>query len=571
MLGSYPKLKEVVRCLETWIAKAYPDFFGEAPTHPCHKLKPKKVIHDNLWGTRPFSWRELAIIDCPFFQRLRGIHQTGLAFHVYPSAHHTRFEHSLGVCTLASNTFDAFRTNNDGELVDIAKALEPNTEAAETIRRWREELRLAALLHDTGHSLFSHTSEQVYSQIDLLQEAATELSKFVGRKKGEGEVLSFCFSRTEGFAKLLQRSQNNVVKQGERPCAIDLDNVSLLIVGRSKHPFLQFMGDIISSDLDADKLDYLLRDASFAGLPLRYDLDRYLYTVRIAKDKLLDGEGYLQGLYASLGVNVERKSATSSIPAPYYEAYRLRLPRQAMSTVEQIVICKFMLFSYIYHHKKVRASEGLLALLLNQALDDWRAAGENDEILLEHFLGITDSALDGPVFLEHRNSSVVAYCNRIRYRLIPREVCSFVAKGSSHAEGALVANFISQLMDQDRRAEVIQKFEQAMGAELLKLEPTLGKSPREILLTAGVWLDVPKPPKFENIHLLIGDPDDAVSLAEVFPIEYWIQAYEAHRYRIRVFAFSEYFPQAKVAVRTAVEAVVGIHSKTYLDALLAED
>jgi HD superfamily phosphohydrolase len=47
-------------------------------------------------------------------------------------------------------------------------------------------------------------------------------------------------------------------------------------VGRSKHPLLQFLGDIISGGFDADKLDYLLRDASAAGLPLRYDLERYL-------------------------------------------------------------------------------------------------------------------------------------------------------------------------------------------------------------------------------------------------------------------------------------------------------
>ena len=136
-------------------------------------------------------------------------------------------------------------------------------------------------------------------------------------------------------------------------------------------------------------------------------------------------------------------------------------------------------------------------------------------------------------------------------------------------KGALVANFISQLMDNERRSDTIAKFEEAMGTELLKLKAELGSTSKQALLRAGVWLDVPKPPKFENIHLLIGDPADAVALADVFPIEYWIQAYEAHRYKVRVFAFPEYFPQAQIAVRIAVEKIIGIHSKTYLDSLLS--
>ena len=418
--------------------------------------------------------------------------------------------------------------------------------------------------------MFSHTSEQVYSQIDLLKDAASELSTFVGRRKGEGEVLSFCFSRTKALANLLKRAEDRIVAQGQRPSSsLDLENVSLLIVGRSKHPWLQFMGDIISSDLDADKLDYLLRDASFAGLPLRYDLERYLYTVRVAKDVLPDGEAYLQKLYSAVKVTAERKKPIGNT-IEYYDTYRLRLPRQAMSTVEQIVICKFMLFSYIYHHKKVRASEGVLATLLQQAMNQWKANGAGDKDLLDMFLSMTDSALDGPIFNES-DGILPEYCRRIRERLLPREVCSFVAKGSSHAEGALVADFISQLMDKVRRSDTIRKFEDAMGVELLNLDKKLGTSSDDALLNAGVWLDVPKPPKFENIHLLIGDPSDAVALADVFPIEYWIQAYEAHRYKIRVFAFPQFFSQAQIAVRSAVEKVIGIHSKAYLDSLLAND
>ena len=172
---------------------------------------------------------------------------------------------------------------------------------------------------------------------------------------------------------------------------VDLINVALIIVGRSKHPFLQFLGDIISSGFDADKLDYLLRDASTAGLPLRYDLDRYLYDIRVEQEALPDDRGGLKQLYDRLKIgSPDRKKSNAQNRFDYYETYRLRLSRRAMNVIEQIVICKMMLFSYIYHHPKVRASEGLLERLLSRSIRHWRQKGETDEQILTRFLDMTD-------------------------------------------------------------------------------------------------------------------------------------------------------------------------------------
>ena len=364
LLRGYPRLAGIVTQLNQFLIQNHPNTFGSRQSHPVLRAKRSKVIHDNLWGTVRFTWRELALIDSPIIQRLRDIHQTGLAFNVYPSARHTRFEHSLGAVNIASRVFDALLHRQRNEVRDVVKVLWRDTDQDLSILRLKQELRLAALLHDTGHSLYSHTSELVYEKLSPLADASKELSLFVGKQKGAGEVLSFCFALTPVVAQLLARTEVKGLigdsASDDYEGAIDLKNVALIIVGRSSHPFLQFLGDIVSSAFDADKLDYLLRDATNAGLPLRYDLDRYLYDVRIGREVLPDDAGELERLYSQLNASVlERKSPNAQTRYPYYETYRLRLSRRAMNVIEQIIICKMKLFSYIYHHPKARAADGL--------------------------------------------------------------------------------------------------------------------------------------------------------------------------------------------------------------------
>ncbi len=157
MLEGFPTLKTVTLLLDDYLKSKHGLFFGSKARHPFSKLKPYKDIHDPIWGTNSFSWRELAVIDTPIFQRLRRIHQTGLAFHVYPSARHSRFEHSLGVTIVATKVFDAVVRRHTGRLRQIVNSLQEQGEFETTLFRWRQELRLAALLHDSGHSILSHT------------------------------------------------------------------------------------------------------------------------------------------------------------------------------------------------------------------------------------------------------------------------------------------------------------------------------------------------------------------------------------------------------------------------------
>jgi uncharacterized protein len=571
-LAGYSALSGLVAQLDAYLKRKYPDFFGASSSHPYFPLKHSKVIHDNLWGTNHFEWQELILIDSPLFQRLRDIHQVGLAFQVYPSAQHSRFEHSLGVVTIASRIFDALMERHRGEAQDIAASVAPAENPSRTLRRWKRELRLAALLHDTGHSAFSHSSERVYENLGVLSGACEELSRFVGKRKGAGEVLSFCLANTRCVAQLLARAEERLVGGGpplSEDGGLDLGNVALILVGRSRHPFLQFLGDIVSSGFDADKLDYLLRDAGAAGLPLRYDLDRYLYSVRLAKETIVDPEGELKKLYGScVGPGPELRRPTAAIKFPHFETYRLRLPRQAMNTIEQIVICKLMLFSYVYHHPKVRAAEGMLVKVLEQMVRSWRDEGQPDQQILEHFLDMTDSVLIGGPTGAGGAALSENYLYRLRNRLLPREVYSLSGDVATHAERPLLTDFLTSLQDRDRRQSVISELEGAIGQELAKLENSATVSPEEALAAAGVWVDVPKAPEFEDIHELVvagASAAPGVPLLEVFPIGEWTQAYAHFRYRVRIFAFSEAVARVERAAKSAMQKIIRIRADSFYE------
>lgn len=571
-LSGHPALARIIHLLNSHLAEAHPNIFGPKPIHPSLAVKRSKVIHDNLWGTARFSWRELVLINSPLMQRLRDVHQTGLAFHVYPSARHSRFEHSLGAATVASRVFDALLHKQRGEIRDIAALVYPEADPDTSILRFKQELRLAALLHDTGHSLYSHTSERVYGELDLLVNASKELSSFVGKQKGAGEVLSFCLALTPVVSDLLKRTGERLIgdeASDDYTGPVEIQNVALIIVGRSSHPYLQFLGDIVSSGFDADKLDYLLRDATAAGLPLRYDIDRYLYDVRLEKEIMVDGDNQLKKLYSSAHrAAIPRKSATRSSQFPSFDTYRLRLSRRAMNVIEQIVICKMMLFSYIYHHGKVRASEGMLERLLRRKLNSWRAKKIGDDVSLIRFLRMTDASLR---YVTSKDPIINEYAYKLVNRLLPREVYSISGPSATHAAGEMIGDFLLQLHDRKAGERIISELEQAIGKELLKLRSDLGSTVDGALARAGVWVDAPKPPKFEDVDAIVGGTKGAhlgVQVAQLFPIREWTEAYEHYRYQVRIFAFSEYWVATKDAAKIAMKKILKISGDDFYSGIL---
>ncbi len=211
----------------------------------------EKQIYDNVHGYIGLTSEELRIIDSPIFQRLRYIKQLGPAFLVYPGAVHTRFEHSLGTMFMMDMFLkDGVREEIDAEMV--------------------QKLRFVGLLHDIGHYPFSHTFESTIQE------------RFGGKSH---EKLG-----TEIIKRYLKDELENY----------NPEEITKLIVGKGSHEF----GMLISSSLDADRADYMLRDSYNSGVSYgRVNIDSILRTATFESDKIIferdDGpvESFVIGRY----------------------------------------------------------------------------------------------------------------------------------------------------------------------------------------------------------------------------------------------------------------------------------
>jgi len=244
-----------------------------------------KIIRDPIHGYIGLTELEIRLLDTPPLQRLRRIKQLANTHLVYPGALHTRFDHSVGVLHVANR---------------LAVQLGFNDEE-------RELVRLAALTHDVGHSAFSHVGEKAvhhYSKEELNKEREStgeaEVHELVTREilLHHPSVKSLLGEKRTKVAELLESDETSALKGA------------------------------ISGPLDADKLDYLLRDSYFAGVKYgAFDLERILHTVQIVKS---GDESY---------VAVMRKGKDA------LESYRL---------------ARYLMHAQVYQHHALLAADGML-------------------------------------------------------------------------------------------------------------------------------------------------------------------------------------------------------------------
>ena len=210
---------------------------------------------------------ERKLVDTPAFQRLRRIKQLAWTDYVYPGASHSRFEHSLGVMHIASRLFEAVVKSSRETLV----ATFGYTDAG-LARDW-QTVRLAALLHDVGHAPFSHATEHL-----LPMKAPENYSLFPGETKPPEQ-----FAHEDYSVAIIETVFRDIIEQhplNRRNAKITASEVSALLTKRSSGGGNLFWKDIISGQLDADRMDYLLRDSLHAGVSYgKFDLDRIVSSV----------------------------------------------------------------------------------------------------------------------------------------------------------------------------------------------------------------------------------------------------------------------------------------------------
>lgn len=202
------------------------------------------AIRDPIHGFIRADELEAALLNSRPMQRLRFIHQLGLTFLVFPGAEHSRFAHALGTMHLAGRVYDALAGKSGGLL-----PIHPGSSE-------RRLVRVAALLHDIGHAPFSHTAEDLFA-------GGIDHEDMTRRLLGSPEMRQIFDAWGDG---------------------IDPEAVQR-ILAKTGTGIEGLLSEIVSSELDVDKMDYLRRDSLYCGVLYgSYDLERLIDTVVPVQD-----------------------------------------------------------------------------------------------------------------------------------------------------------------------------------------------------------------------------------------------------------------------------------------------
>ena len=241
-------------------------------------MNKRKIINDPVYGfINIYSEFIFDLIQHPYFQRLRNIRQLGLTYFVYPGATHSRFQHSLGAMYLMQNALDVLSDKG----IDI-------------LQEEKEAVLAAILLHDIGHTPFSHALEYLFAE---------DLSH-------------------EDFTKFLIQQLNKETFKGK------LDLTLQIIENTYKKTFFH---QLVSSQLDVDRLDYLNRDSFYTGV----------------------AEGVIGSERIIKMLNVRDNQLVADIKAIY--------------SIETFIISRRLMYWQVYLHKTVHVVEILLINIIKRA------------------------------------------------------------------------------------------------------------------------------------------------------------------------------------------------------------
>lgn len=309
-----------------------------------------RMINDNIYGAIPLTEAEWDVINTRAFQRLRGIRQLGLSSFVFPTAEHTRFSHCLGVLFIMGRITAHLRE----------KAILEEEEV--------RILRMAALLHDIGHYPLSHVGEAVFMRIQFEKEQVLQKKK---HDLGES-ALTRAGRKYRGKATHHERLGAEVITKRDeilkvlRKHRFDAEELAKIIKGEHEKNVLY--NQLMHSSLDADRLDYLMRDATHTGV--HYGLVDFDYLIRnLETGKEVDTQGKP---VAVIGVS-----------------------QKAVHVLEYYLTARYFLYSQVIFHKTVVAFETLAKALM------YHAASRNEDLRHEWFANYDEieKSINTPKFM----------------------------------------------------------------------------------------------------------------------------------------------------------------------------
>jgi len=284
-------------------------------------------VRDPVHGSIHILDEEVPIIKADFFQRLRNIKQLGFSEYVFPGATHTRLIHSIGVMSVGTRAFDK---------------LFPDSNHYRT-KRLKETFKLACLLHDIGHAPLSHSTESVMpplKDLKIPKEFLREKDWNSNRQASHEDYTIKAIADSSLTLSFVRAEEEFGV---ERKCLAEL------IVGHTTSPeyftidginYFPILHQLISSELDSDRMDYLLRDSYFCGVSYgNYDLDWILDNLEAC---IMDDN------HAYLGIS-----------------------ERAVVTFDDFLLSRYHMFVMVYFHYRSVCLEQLLFKYFKTSPDEY--------------------------------------------------------------------------------------------------------------------------------------------------------------------------------------------------------
>lgn len=306
-------------------------------------------IRDPVHGSIHINNETIPVLKHNFFQRLRNIKQLGFSEYVFPGATHTRYLHSIGVMEIGARVFKK-----------LFKQELQNTAHAAEYERLLETFKMACLLHDIGHAPLSHSTESVMPEISKLNlpHPFKEILEHDPKRQASHEdytiktIVDSSFS--ESFS-LLQKS-----------FGVEKNQIAELVLGQTVRPeyftvagqnYFPVLHQLVSSELDCDRMDYLLRDSYFCGVSYgHYDLDWMLDNLCLSPDK--NGNVYLG------------------------------LSERAVVTFDDFLLSRYHMFIMVYFHYRAVCLEQLLFRYFESAPQEYAIPADIEKYVEhdDHFL-----------------------------------------------------------------------------------------------------------------------------------------------------------------------------------------